>query len=116
VKEVKGSSNIKEGTSRPATFTIDQDNCDVTLHFNTNEISGEFLAGETIASTIAGKTVREERDEVVLTKDSKGTLTSARLTIYGLGSGSLQGTMDIEIEQRTADGIYITSGGRLTRK
>jgi len=115
VKEVKGSSNIKEGTNRPATFTIDQDNCDVTLHFNTNEISGEFLAGETIASTIGGKTVREERDEVVLTKDPKGTLTSARLTIYGLGSGSLKGSIDIEIEQ-TSGGAVIISGGRLTRK
>jgi hypothetical protein len=116
VKEVKGTSNIKEGSNRLATFTIDQENCDATLHFNNNQISGEFLAGETIASQLGGKTVREERDEVVFTKNLAGTLTEARLTIYGIGSGSRQGTMDIEIEQKTSDGTYITSGGRLTRK
>lgn len=116
VKEVKGSSNIQEGSKRPATFTISVKDCLVTLKFNTSQISGEFSPGETLASTVGSTTTRAEKDEAVLRDDATGNLSRAVLVIYGLGSGSLQGKMTIEIEQRTAQGVTIVSGGMFSKK
>jgi hypothetical protein len=115
VKEVIGSSNIQVGSSRRATFTLSQGGCDVTLRFANNEISGNFMPGETLPSQIAGRTERMERDEVVLIDNPTGALTRARLLVYGLGSGSLRGQMDVEIEQRAPNGAKIVSGGRMSR-
>ena len=112
VKEVIGSSTIQVGSSRRATFTLTQDGCDVVLRFANNEISGNFMPGETLPQE-AGS--RMERDEVVLIDNPTGALTRARLIVYGLGSGSLRGQMDVEIEQRAPNGAKIISGGRISR-
>lgn len=116
VKEVKGNSNIQEGSKRLVTFAISVKDCLVTLKFNTSQISGEFSPGETLASNVGPTTTRAERDEAVLRDDATGNLSRAVLVIYGLGSGSLQGKMTIEIEQLTAQGVTIVSGGMFSKK
>lgn len=112
VKEVIGSSNIQVGSSRRATFILTQDGCDVTLRFANNEINGYFMPGETLPQE-AGS--RMERDEVVLIDNPTGALTRARLLVYGLGSGSLRGQIEVEIEQRAPNGAKIVSGGRMSK-
>ena len=116
VKDVQGNSNIQEGSKRPVTFIISVKDCLVTLKFNNSQISGEFSPGETLTSNVGPTTTRAEKDEAVLRDDATGNLSRAVLVIYGLGSGSLQGKMTIEIEQRTSQGVTIVSGGMFSKK
>lgn len=118
VKEVQGSSNIQVGqrrTLRGGMFAIDQDQNELKLRFGGSEIRGYFRPGETIASDIQGRRERMELDSAVLTSGGAGTLSRAELAYYGLGAGSLQGRLRVEIEQTSPTGARIVSGGMLTR-
>jgi hypothetical protein len=117
VKEVKGQSNIAEGSSRNAVFALShgEDTCTVTLKFGGNEMLCAFRPGETIPSSIGGRVERMEVDEVVCSESVTGTLSEARLKFYGMGSGSMQGMLDVEIQQRAASATNV-SGGRMSRK
>ncbi len=113
VKEVSGSTNIRTGQKRRASFAITQDQCNLVLKFGNNEISGDFKPGETAAPDVGE---RLQRAEALLSKSPTGALTKAELVIYGSDSGALKGKMEVTIEQRSANGALIVSGGRLSRE
>jgi hypothetical protein len=99
VRDVKGPSNIQPGQNRPATITIEQSGCRVRLHFNTNEIAGYLRPGEAPPSTSG------TLDEVI-----NGALSRAELLTAPTGP------LDLTIVQTAANGVTITSRGKITRR